>query len=202
MAKGNHLSVLLSGLAILICSLLSSTTVGTRYQLPVSPQLRSIKPPTAKAGITDQQLRVKAVYDSQLGVKEEGSNAGAQVETYLRYVNLGKGNAWCAAFVCWVLGKANIPNPRTGWSPHLFPKTKTVWLNGSKQPQFNTGDVFGLYYPEKGRIAHAGFIDKREGSWLVTVEGNTVAVAGGQEGVYRKRRHVRSVDRVGRWIGW
>ena len=64
-----------------------------------------------------------------------------------------------------------------------------------------TGDVFGLYFPEKGRIAHVGFIDEWKDPWVITVEGNT-NVLGGREGdgVYRKRRLVRTVDRVARYV--
>lgn len=64
-----------------------------------------------------------------------------------------------------------------------------------------TGDVFGLYFPEKARIAHVGFIDQWDGTWLTTVEGNTND-SGSREGdgVYRKKRLVRTVYKVARYI--
>ena len=71
--------------------------------------------------------QVRAIYTSQIGVREKQSNSGAEVAKYLRYVNLPKGNPWCAAFVCWAYGEAGVDNPRSGWSPDLFPATKVVW---------------------------------------------------------------------------
>jgi len=168
--------------------------------------------------------KVQQIYRSQIGVREKGTNSGPAVEQYLRYVNLPKGNPWCAAFVCWVLGEAGISNPRSGWTPDLFGKG-VIWtkeekslnlkaksidrhayplrLITNKQPPTTptTGDVFGLFFPEKGRIAHVGFIDQWDGTWLVTVEGNT-NVSGNREGdgVYRKRRLVRSIYKVARFF--
>jgi len=201
---------------------------------------RNPKPP-----INSIQQKVQQIYTSQIGIREKGTNAGVAVEQYLRYVNLAKGDPWCAAFVCWVYGKAGVGNPRTGWTPDLFRGSKVIWASGeprtknqeSRPPQNatdeprtriqdprlpqhalfaypsslttnneqpktpSTGDVFGLYFPEKNRIAHVGFIDQWDGTWMVSVEGNT-NVAGGREGdgVYRKRRLVRSVYKVARYI--
>ena len=135
-------------------------------------------------------------------------------------MGLKKGDPWCAAFVCWVFSQAGVVNPRTGWSPGLFPASRVVWERdrevavGSKTvgsravgseavkslPQ--RGDVFGIWFPDKGRIAHVGFVDRWEGSWVITVEGNTNE-AGSREGdgVLRKRRLVRSVWQVSDFIG-
>jgi hypothetical protein len=231
-------------------------------------------------------LKVKQIYTSQIGVREKGLNTGPEVEKYLRYVHLSKGNPWCAAFVCWVLGQAGVENPRSGWSPSLFPGHKVIWQRGepgarnqeSRLPQSvpggesrvknhwepgakiqesrlpqreelriknqesrygetnpkvfpstsvdgiaparrcaypsslatgnrqlatpGTGDIFGLYFHEKARIAHVGFIDQWDGTWMISVEGNT-NVSGSREGdgVYRKRRLVRTVYKVARYIG-
>jgi hypothetical protein len=150
--------------------------------------------------------QVRQIYTSQVGIREKQANAGAAVEQYLKYVHLSKGNPWCAAFVCWVLGKAGVQNPRTGWSPDLFPASKVIWKRGDDsadphKPRPGTGDVFGIYFPEKGRIAHAGFVDQWDGTWLVTVEGNTNANGSREgDGVYRKRRMVRTIYRVARYI--
>jgi hypothetical protein len=183
---------------------------------------------------SDQQRnRVRQIYASQIGVREKQLNSGPEVEKYLRYVNLPKGNPWCAAFVCWVYGKAGVENPRTGWSPGLFGGSRIVWrkgqaipaagaavsgrdprpsrgrvgypfslVTGNSQPLTpGTGDVFGLYFPEKGRIAHVGFVDEWDEPWVTTVEGNT-NVLGSREGdgVYRKRRLTRSIFKVARYV--
>ena len=46
-----------------------------------------------------------------------------------------------------------------------------------------------------------GFIDEWKDPWVITVEGNT-NVLGSREGdgVYRKRRLVRTVDKVARYL--
>ncbi len=203
-------------------------------------------------------LKVRQLYTSQIGVRERHTNSGPEVEQFLRYVNLPKGNPWCAAFVCWVYGRAGVGNPRSGWSPDLFGEGRVIWGRGEqgtknkeqrfgagkfynpalntvdginpdggfaypasltsglrlltsdprntrtrpqKLPTPNTGDVFGLYFPEKARIAHVGFIDQWDGTWLTTVEGNTND-SGSREGdgVYRKRRLVSSVYKVARYV--
>lgn len=173
--------------------------------------------------LSPKQLQVQKIYTSQIGVKEKGHNAGKQVEAYLAYVGLGKGHAWCAAFICWVYGKADIPNPKTPWTPSLFPVNRRVWTkdqsiqprpksstnqqksaatrqkSNSKTPQ--TGDIFGLYFPEKKRIAHAGFVDSWDENWVITVEGNTNADGHRDgDGVYRKRRLTKSIYYISRYI--
>jgi hypothetical protein len=156
---------------------------------------------------------VQRIYTGELGVRERsGTNDGKRVEEYLKAVGLKKGEPWCAAFVCWVFERARINNPNSGWAASLFPNGKVIWTrnrvlkiggNGFKKNQLpQTGDVYGIWFTEKKRIAHAGFVDSWTGSWLITVEGNTNE-AGSREGdgVYRKRRLVQSVYMVADWIG-
>jgi hypothetical protein len=140
--------------------------------------------------------------------EQSGRNDGQRVETYLRYVGLRKGDPWCAAFVCWCFGNAGIANPESGWSPDLFPKAKVVWqrkrtvVKQSDKQAFRTGNVFGIWFADKGRIAHTGFIDGVQGEWAITVEGNT-NLAGSREGdgVYRKRCLKNSLYQIADWIG-
>ena len=75
------------------------------------------------------------------------------------------------------------------------------WIMPTQSFNSTTGDVFGLYFPEKRRIAHVGFIDQWDGTWMISVEGNT-NVSGSREGdgVYRKRRLVRTVYKVARYV--
>ncbi|MEJ7694696.1 hypothetical protein [Daejeonella sp.] len=209
----------------------------------------------APVGFNSDRIRVQQIYTSQIGIREKGINAGADVEKYLLYVNLPKDNPWCAAFVCWVFGQAGAPNPRSGWSPDLFRASNVIWpiklLQGSSYgksgklqriengklkienglaekesgkvesakpeglntlPTFNfqfstfnspgTGDVFGLFFPEKARIAHVGFIDQWDGTWMISVEGNTNNFGSREgDGVYRKRRLVKSIYKVARYVG-
>lgn len=144
--------------------------------------------------------------ETYIGVREEGgANAGKMVERFLATTGLGKGYPWCAAFVATILTECQVPNPKSAWSPAYFPTSKVIYIRGSKQVHLkvNTpvkGDVFGLYFPSKGRIAHVGFIDEWTASKVITIEGNTNE-AGSREGdgVYRKRRLTRQIYQVARW---
>jgi len=146
---------------------------------------------------------VQHTYACQIGVRElTGNNDGKQVEVYLKYVGLQKGNPWCAAFVCWVLGQNNVPNPKNGYCPTLFSKQNDVWKRTSKTNSNPLpGDVFGIYFAEKKRIAHVGFVDAWTNKTVNTVEGNTNK-AGSREGdgVYKKIRLTRQIYAVTRFI--
>lgn len=143
-------------------------------------------------------------YLAELGtVEATGNNDGERVAEYLAYVGLPPGHAWCAAFACWVYGRAGVPNPRTAWSPALFRRDKVIWQpsRGLKLDTPRTGDLFGIWLGGKGRIAHVGFVDRWGKDYLISVEGNTLGPGGsGKQGVYRKRRPLRSVYSVARYI--
>ncbi len=159
---------------------------------------------SAQAQPSKRQL-VKYIYDSQLHVREKtGKNDGIEVESYLRYTGLGKGYAWCASFVCWTLGQADVPNPKNAWSPALLPTSRLIYQHGKNSLQGipQTADVFGIYYSNLKRIGHVGFIDQwQSGSYTITVEGNTNG-AGSREGdgVYRKRRLKNQIYKVATYI--
>lgn len=143
---------------------------------------------------TQKTNHLLSIAISQLHVREaSGKNDGREVETYLSYTGNKKGEAWCASFVSWVFGQAGYAQPRTAWSPSLFPKVR---LAETAQP----AHVFGIYFADKGRIAHAGLVERVQGSWLYTLEGNT-NVAGSREGdgVYRKLRHARTIKAYADW---
>ncbi len=143
---------------------------------------------------------VEITYMSQLYVRElTGNNDGVEVERYLQSAGFGKGYAWCAAFVNWTYREHNIITPKSpAWSPSWFPSSRIVPNDSAK-----TGDVFGIYFQSKRRIAHVGFIHKwpKGKGYCITVEGNTNA-AGSREGdgVYCKRRLKRQVYKVANWI--
>ncbi|MBB6109702.1 CHAP domain-containing protein [Mucilaginibacter lappiensis] len=148
--------------------------------------------------------RVQKAYTAEIGVREKtGHNDGIKVETYLHYVGLPKGNPWCASFVCWAYGQASVKNPKSGYCPDLFASRYVIYKRGIKinneAPQ--KGDVWGLYFPEKGRVAHVGFVDEWQSKYVITVEGNTND-AGSREGdgVYRKRRLTKSIYVVANYI--
>lgn len=132
---------------------------------------------------------------SQLGVKEipKGSNAGPEVEIYLRSVGLGKGYAWCMAFVYWCVNlsatKTAIKNP--------LKKTAGVLDQYNSSPQLvvatpQPGDIFIMDFG-KG-IGHTGIVEKVVGTNLYTIEGNTND-KGSREGyeVCRRKREIKTI---------
>jgi hypothetical protein len=139
---------------------------------------------------------VEYTYLSQIGVREAtGQNDGIEVEKYLASTNLGAGYAWCAAFVNWVYVQNGIDTPQSpAWSPSWFPNDRCT-----NTPQ--TGDVFGIYFNNLGRIAHVGFIHRYGPKTTLTVEGNTNN-DGSREGigVFVKRRLTRQLYLVSNWI--
>lgn len=155
---------------------------------------------------TDTREKVVESYTAEIGIKEAtGSNDGVRVETYLRSTGLGKGYAWCAAFVNYVLDANNVKTPNSAaWSPSWFSSDRVIYKSGklltSKYPK--PGDVFGIYFTNKKRIAHVGFLHYWGRRYVRTVEGNT-NMAGSREGdgVYEKLRQKVQVHSVADWIG-
>ncbi|MCD0490559.1 peptidoglycan-binding protein [Pedobacter sp. MC2016-14] len=131
---------------------------------------------------------------NEIGVHEYSNrNDGKRVAEYQHAGNCRKGDPWCACFCSWVYQQAGYPGPRTGWSPDLFPARR---LRKKAMP----ADLYGIYFPALGRIAHCGILTKLSGDWCTGIEGNTNP-GGSREGdgVYRRMRHKRSISRFADW---
>lgn len=165
-------------------------------------------PKSPPAPPTDRE-RVLAVAETQIGVTElTGRNDGPEIEAYLASVGLNpKGRApYCAAFNFWVgreaLGSRN-PFPRSAWSPsHLSGGQRVT----ATSPILG-GEAFGIYFASKKRIAHTGLTVRRDGVNIITIEANTSPQAApgtardrDGDGVWRKRRHWRTVHSTRDWI--
>ena len=132
---------------------------------------------------------------TQLGVEErpKGSNAGPEVEIYLKSVGLGKGYAWCMAFVYWVVNqsalKTAIKNPLKKTAGVLAQYQACLSLV-TKTPK--PGDVFIMDFG-KG-LGHTGFVEKVVGTKVHTIEGNTND-QGSREGyaVCRRKREISTI---------
>ncbi len=153
--------------------------------------------------------RVLNIARAEVGVREAtGLNDGKRVEEYLALVGLPKGHPYCAAFISWVFKKAGYDQPRTAWSPALFPKERVVGnssrdLSSLRFPRDEgKGLVFGIYFPGLKRIAHCGFVSQIKGDWIHTIEANT-SLPGSREGdgVYARTRHFRTIRCYADWIG-
>jgi hypothetical protein len=132
---------------------------------------------------------------SQIGIQEipKGSNAGPDVEKYLKSVGLSKGYAWCMAFVYWNVQQAatklvvNNPLKKTAgvidqWN---YKATKKVAIP-------LPGTIFIMDFSHG--VGHTGFVEKVEGNLIHTIEGNTNA-DGSREG-YEVARRVRKISQI------
>ena len=131
----------------------------------------------------------------EIGVQEAtGNNDGTRVEAYLCYVGLGKGYAWCAAFVSWCYGRAGRPLPRNAWSPALFPMVRRYTAAQIAQGSIRQADLFAIYSSSLRRIDHVGLVRQQKGSWIVTVEGNS------SDKVLSKRRPLATIYAFSNWL--
>lgn len=138
------------------------------------------------------QLSLK-IAERQNGVQEvpKNSNAGPAVESYLKSVGLGKGYAWCMAFVYWAAQRAadelKIQNPliKTAGVLRQWNEIQAAYKFKSPKP----GDIFIMDYG-KGQ-GHTGFVvDVYSNGTLKTIEGNTNDDGSreGYEVAYRTRK--------------
>lgn len=147
--------------------------------------------------IRQQIIRIAS---AELGVREAtGRNDGERVEEYLRYTGLGKGYAWCGAFVSWVYGQAGLAEPRNPWSPALFPNDRSYCRGGGCSTpetvrQIQAADLFGIYGVSAKRINHVGLVREIQGRYLVTIEGNS------NNRVESRRRHLATIYALSDWI--
>lgn len=139
--------------------------------------------------------RIVELASAEVGVREQtGKNDGKRVESYLTLVGLHEGDPYCAAFVSWIFAKEGFAKPRSGWSPDFFPKSR---ITKSALP----GNVLGIYFANLKRIAHVGIIEKTDHDWCLSIEANTNTNGSREgEGVYHKRRHLKTISRIADWI--
>lgn len=160
-------------------------------------------PPNADPIIEDvPPITLQDIYLSQLGVREAtGNNDGPEVEMYLRSTGLGKGYAWCAAFVHWCLEEADIPNTVNAWSPTAENKDHIIYRARQALDEPEPGDVFTLYYTNLGRIGHTGFYNKKISDvTFESVEGNTNSQSSREgNGVFKRYRPLNSTHSISRW---
>lgn len=147
------------------------------------------------------RFRVLEIMDSQLFVRElTGKNDGVDVEKYLKAVNLGKGYAWCMAFVYWgfqsgstELGVKN-PVPKTAGVLDCYAKAKGAYLVTGDPEE---GDQFIMDFG-KG-AGHTGMVTEVKNGRIYTVEGNTSAdpsYAGEDRegnGVFERSRQISTI---------
>ena len=170
---------------------------GNYAELPnTSSGLEQVDDPSVKryasSGVRE---RIVDIAVHEIGVQEAtGNNDGKRVEEYLAYTGLGKGHAWCAAFVSWCYGQAGLAVPRNAWSPALFPMARRYTAQQINQGTVRQADLFAIYSSSLQRINHVGIVRKKERSWILTVEGNV------DNRVLCKRRHLATIYAFSNWL--
>lgn len=162
--------------------------------------------PKTKVTSTELRFRALEVARTQLFVRElTGKNDGKEVESYLKSVGLGKGYAWCMAFMYWAFQVASselkIPNvmPKTAGVLDCLRKAKRyVVLNPA------SGDQFIMDFG-KG-LGHTGLVSEVKGSYIYTIEGNTSADPSysGEDregnGIFERKRGISSIKAFIRYV--
>lgn len=118
-----------------------------------------------------------------LGLHEKGGpNRGPAVEFFQKLGEIEPGQAWCAAFVnaCVEIasGKKNLRStleriPLQGYvQSYVEHAEDRGWMREPEEVE--PGDLFALYFPNRGRFAHIGFVyDVPRDGQFSTIEGNT-----------------------------
>lgn len=132
-----------------------------------------------QAVVTALAQKAWEIARSQIGKKEKplGSNAGPEVNAYLKSVGLGPGYFWCAAFVYWCYQEAalklNVPNTmlRSASSSDLFAWAKKA---GRVVTRPQRGDIFLVRGGERTHY-HTGMVDDvmDANGRMPTIEGNS-----------------------------
>lgn len=149
---------------------------------------------------------------SYVGQKETpaGSNAGEFVERCLKLVGLGKGYAWCMAFVYRCFYEAAVqlgvdnPVPRTAGvlnCMRMSPKDKVINKKDATAENVRPGAQFIMDYG-RGR-GHTGIVVSfNSDGTFTTIEGNTDANGSRTGGMVCKRTRSLSDAKLRAFIAW
>jgi len=193
---------------ILLCSCVDSVTVNpvigeVDYSIDEEPEVIQLVEDRPKTlSLEDKKANLTTLYTSYIGVRERtGNNDGPEVEEFLSHEGLGKGYAWCAAFVSFCLDSAGFKNTITAWSPTAHNRKALIYTNGKFVGTPEPGHVFTIYYPKKKRIGHTGFFDGWASKNITqTVEGNTNGKKSREgDGVYVILRPINTIHSISSW---
>jgi hypothetical protein len=151
----------------------------------------------------------KAGEAADAGVREQprNSNRGPEVDEYLRRAGVKPGLAWCCAFTYWCFdeaaGDVQRDNPMLRTAGCLMHWNKAESRGARRlaakdavaDPALVTpGMVFIMDFG--GGLGHTGFVERVEGGFVHTIEGNTDASQGREGGgVYRLARKLTSINK-------
>lgn len=137
-----------------------------------------------------------------VGIKEiTGKNDHPKIDLFFDKTCGLRGNPWCGAVISYGLLVNGFEMPELPcWSPSFFPPERVTWRKGDDHI-IKPGRVFGMYFKDKGRVAHVGVIVSHAGGpWYNTNEGNTNDDGGrlGDE-FLPKLRHVSQIYIAANW---
>jgi hypothetical protein len=134
---------------------------------------------------------------SQVRVKE--NPLGSNKQPYAALAGHANGQPWCATFLvaAWKKnGVPLVPGTNTAFTPSMQKAFKNAGrLHDAPRP----GDVGHVFYPnlDGGRIGHVFFVERVEGDYVATIEGNTNLDGSRQGiGVFRHRRKWRGSSAI------
>lgn len=172
---------------------------------------------SADAGTTPQTFteplgtrdRVIAEASKLIGQQEtHGNNRSPVIDKMNRLTGAPMGSPYCASFNAYVYTQANVPRtgwPLSAWSPSWVARPTWTRANGGQTPK--PGDAFGIYFTNLKRVAHTGLVEDWGKTSVVTLEANTSpnAAIGSEadrngDGIFRKRRLIRTIHSVRNWI--
>lgn len=164
--------------------------------------------PTVKDSLTVREAILDVARPLIGQTETHGSNRSPLIDQMNRLTGVAMGSPYCASFNAWCYSEGKAPPgwPKSAWSPDWVKSPTWTSAKGGKTPQ--PADAFGIWFSNKGRVAHTGLIEKWEASSAVTIEGNTspsaefgAASDRDGDGIWRKRRLVRQIYSVRDWIG-
>ncbi len=187
-----------------MAALTGSATVKDSLTVPVVKESLTTQP----SSTLPTRERVLAVARGLVGQREtHGANRSPWIDAANRLTGAPLGSPYCASYNAWCYseGKAPAGWPRSAWSPDWVKAPTWTAAKGGKTPR--PGDAFGVWFTNKGRVAHTGLVEIWDVSTAVTLEGNTSPSAefGSSsdrdgDGVWRKRRLVRQMHSARNWL--
>lgn len=158
-------------------------------------------------GQCDLRNELQANYRSLIGVKElTGNNDGKEVAKIIEASGFDSTSRipWCAAYIYYefLLIDHRLEVEYPAYAPSYFPDNRIIYTRGQEEKCTPLqGDIIGIYFKNKKRIAHVGFYDGEIFNYIITVEGNTNK-AGSREGdgVWRKYRPKNTIYKISRFL--
>lgn len=155
-----------------------------------------------------EDLFVKALKE-RLGTKEAtGNNDGEVVAAILKSCGINFPAPWCACYLhdgLLRIGEKGGPEKDPGYTPNWFKDPKRiVWVRDrdNNKITFQKGWIGGIYFRDKGRIAHVFAVVEDTGDgYVITIEGNTNS-AGSREGngVFIRIRNKSEIYMMADWL--